>query len=146
MLSLTTATALKTAGLDWQPTLHDFFAIPNTDMDDRVFVLTDVMVDREILQGWPAFTFNGAVEWALDYILQADAVWIPREDQLREAVLARVAQCSLVTNGRVYRCAVEIETTETTRHTFSAATAPEAYASALLHLIHTNQPLREENA
>jgi hypothetical protein len=28
--------------------------------------------------------FNGTTEWALDSVAQADALWLPREDQLRE--------------------------------------------------------------
>lgn len=143
MLSLEIATALKEAGLVWQPILHDFFAIPQIDMDEQIFVLTDMLVDREILHGWPAFTFNGAVEWALDYVLQADSVWIPRDDQLLAAILARVAHCSLVTNGRVFRCVIELTEDHSAqgaeRHTFTANTAVDAYAQALLHLLRNEE-------
>lgn len=139
MLSLATATSLKEAGLIWQPVLHDFFAIPNIDMDEQVFVLTDMLVDREILHGWPAFTFNGAVEWALDYVLQAEAVWIPRDDQLLTAILARVAHCSLTSNGRVFRCVIELTEDYSAqggaRHSFTDNTAVEAYAQALHYLL-----------
>ena len=33
------------------------------------------------------FRFNGTTEWALDSVEQHEAVWIPREDQLRDAGL-----------------------------------------------------------
>ena len=32
------------------------------------------------------FRFNGTTEWALDSVEQHEAVWIPREDQLRAAL------------------------------------------------------------
>jgi hypothetical protein len=141
MLTLATALALKEAGLTWQPRLHDFFAIPQTELEDRLFVLTDVMVDREVVQGWPAFSFNGAVEWALDYVFQAEAVWVPRDDQLLAELVARVARCSLVMDGdgAGYRCFYEQAALspdgEPTHQMFAATTGAEAYALALLSLL-----------
>ena len=34
----------------------------------------------------PEMRFNGTVEWALDSIGQHEVVWLPREDQLRDAL------------------------------------------------------------
>ena len=78
MLSLSTARKLKDAGLHWQPALHDFFALPERGMDDRVFVLSDMSVDIALLKGHSIVTFNGTSEWALDYELMSEAIWLPK--------------------------------------------------------------------
>ena len=131
MLSLPTAVALHQAGLTWQPTLYDFFAIPHSEMDDRIFVLTDMMAELTVLKGWPAITFNGAVEWSLDYILQIDAVWLPREDQLRTAVAALTPFHLRPTAEGGYACAIPHQGRE---KLFHAPTAEEAYAAVWLFL------------
>jgi hypothetical protein len=47
MISLSLAVKLKESGLTWQPTLHDFFAIPQPELEDRLFVLSDMTIDIE---------------------------------------------------------------------------------------------------
>ena len=88
MIKLTIARQLKAAGLVWQPALHDFFAIPDRDLDDQVFVLSDIQVTIEKMQGIQMVSFQGASEWALDSLVKEEAVWLPREDQLRQALEA----------------------------------------------------------
>ena len=68
MISLALAVELKQAGLVWRTSTHDFFAIPDHDMDERVFVLADMVAFTELVQGWPAVAFHGAAEWALDLV------------------------------------------------------------------------------
>ncbi|MCB0028074.1 MAG: hypothetical protein KDE28_09225, partial [Anaerolineales bacterium] len=84
MIALELATQLKEAGLEWQPALHDFFSVPFPDLEHRVFVLSDMTINQEVLRGWPALTFSGAMEWALDYVLTMEVVWLPTEAQLRQ--------------------------------------------------------------
>ena len=43
--------------------------------------------------------FNGTVEWALDSIAQAEVIWLPREDQLRDALGERFLRLESVTGG-----------------------------------------------
>lgn len=131
MLSLETAQALKNAGLQWEPQLHDTFLIPEAGLDERRFILTDMMSEMTVLKGWPAITFHGVVEWALDYVLQTETVWVPREDQLRSLVEAQVDQLQL-TAADNYRCTIWWQDEE---HIFTAADASEAYAIALLFLL-----------
>ena len=88
MISLTLAQQLKAAGLVWHTNNYDFFAIPDRELDDRVFVLADMMAYTELVQGWPVVAFHGTAEWALDYILTREVVWMPTEEQLREALEA----------------------------------------------------------
>ena len=137
MISLSLAQRLKQAGLVWQATVNDFFAIPDRGMDERIFVLTDLMANLDIFRGWPVVTFHGTAEWALDYILTAEVVWLPTESQLRQALLDAVSGVSLRSlqlnfDGRTYRCLVNLagKTVE-----FEAAEASDAYGQTLLHFL-----------
>lgn len=132
MVSTALAQQLKDAGLQWQPQLHDFFMVPEVGMEDRVFVVSDLMAQVEVLHGWPAITFVGAVEWALDYVLRDDALWLPSDDQLRGLLLTELgdsAEFTLRTDP--IGCTCIIETGEATL-TFDGASAGDAYARALL--------------
>ena len=139
MLSLALAIELKTAGLIWKPTENDFFAVPGSDLDDRLFVLSDMMAAHTMLRGWPAITFHGASEWALDYILMNEVVWMPSEEQLRQELVFALDQIepsthlalTLQGDGR-YQLAITFQQQPLT---FSAPTAAETYGQALLHLL-----------
>jgi hypothetical protein len=90
VISLATARALREAGVPWDPAPGDTFAIPHRDMDDQVFVLSDMVIQRlEVPDGPPILAFNGTTEWALDSLEAHEALWLPREDQLR-ALLANL--------------------------------------------------------
>jgi hypothetical protein len=141
MISLALAIELKQAGLVWQTKTHDFFAIPDHDMDERVFVLADMVAFTELVQGWPAVAFHGSAEWAMDYIFSNEIVWLPSEEQLRQAVVERLrgdeaggadglTLSTLAAGG--YRCAVAQRGKTLS---FDAPAADEAYAQALLHLL-----------
>jgi hypothetical protein len=138
MIPLILATELKEAGLKWLPDINDFFAIPDSDMDERIFVISDMMTSPTILQGWPAITFHGTSEWAMDHIFMEEVVWMPTEEQLRQELVFTLDQSEEKTelrlelgeNGRY-------ATTITFRHmplTFTAPTAGETYGQALLHI------------
>lgn len=126
------AIALKNAGFTWKPAVHDFFMIPDVGLDHRIFVLTDMMAQNEVLQGTNAITFNGAVEWALDFVLVTEAVWVPTEAQLRERLQTLVQRFELSLTSKTADLAVF--TSEEPR-VFQAETPPEAYAKALLALL-----------
>jgi hypothetical protein len=137
MLSLSTAQQLKEAGLTWAPALHDFFAIPERGFDDRVFVISDVFANVEWLHSYLVVTFHGSVEWALDYMLVAELVWLPTEAQLRQELERRLATnrksgLKLISgqDGYVCECRAQDE-----RLCFEASDAIEAYASALLYVL-----------
>ena len=142
MIPLTLAVELKEAGLVWQTKTYDFFAIPDHSMDERVFVLADMVAFTELVQGWPAVAFHGAAEWALDYVFSNELVWLPTEEQLREALMDTIIKMSQVmppeggigltsTRGG-YQCAIAIDNQHLL---FKGQTAPEAYAAALLHVL-----------
>jgi hypothetical protein len=139
MLALTTAQKLKSAGLTWTPALHDFFALPDRGMDDRVFVLSDMSVDVERLKGRSIVTFNGTSEWALDYEMMSEVVWLPTEEQLRALLEQRLpapAALKLIRAPDGYW--VEIKPQDKLLG-FRGASASEAYADALLYLLEANR-------
>jgi hypothetical protein len=139
MISLPTARALKAAGLSWTPAMMDFFAIPDRQMDDRIFVISDMLVTVDLLQGKQVVSFQGASEWALDSLVTTDAVWMPSEAQLRQAL-----EGALLATGRPelrlfsrlngYRCEFQFLGQPAS---FEDRDASEAYAAGLLYVLKT---------
>lgn len=85
MINAELAQALRAAGLVWHPHRGDAFMVPDRDLDDEVFVLSDMVIEQQDVPGGPpVLAFNGTTEWALDSLEAHDAVWLPREDQLRD--------------------------------------------------------------
>ena len=124
------AVRLRTAGLEWQPRLHDLFMVPGRDLDDRVFAISDMTIDLEYFAGHSTIMFNGAVEWSLDSIVRDDVVWLPTESQLRALLADRFE--SLVRNDGVYRCTIRFGDEP---RTFDHAEPAEAYGLALLAVL-----------
>jgi len=137
MISLALAQKLKAAGLSWNLDANDFFAIPDRGMDDNVFVITNTTVLVEKISGKLALTFHGAVEWALDYVMVTELVWLPREEQLRamlEQHLIGQPEPSLVlfSTADGYRCEVQFKGKFLA---FEAFGASDAYGQALLYVL-----------
>jgi len=137
MISLDTALELKGAGLVWIPQNLDFFAIPDRNMDDRVFVISDLLVTVDILQGMQVVSFQGASEWALDYLVTTDAVWIPSETQLRQALEAAILslgrpEVKMTSSLHGYRCEFDLHGKSMS---FQAEDVSELYAGALLYVL-----------
>jgi len=132
MLSLSLARQLKKAGLQWDPQLLDVFAIPDRQLDERRFVLTDVMAYIEIFRGSPMVTFHGSAEWALDFVQQTEAVWIPTESQLRECIQQYGSELVLRQTASGYECGLAYAG-ETM--VFGGDGACDAYGAALLQLL-----------
>ncbi len=85
MLSRELAVALHDAGLVWAPENGDRFVVPDRDLDEMVFVLSDMVVEEATLaDGTQVLAFNGTTEWALDALEATEAIWVPSEAQLRE--------------------------------------------------------------
>jgi len=84
VLPLELAVALRDAGMQWAPAPGDAFVVPDRDLDEHVFVLSDMVVQQVQPPDGPAIlAFNGTTEWALDSLEADQALWLPREDQLR---------------------------------------------------------------
>lgn len=87
MIDIDVARKLRDAGLAWQPADGDRFVIDLEEMEDEIFMLSSMVVERATgRSGLPLFRFNGTTEWALDSVEQHEVVWVPREDQLREVL------------------------------------------------------------
>ena len=83
MISVELASALKAAGLVWHPVSGDRFALLTGAFDGEVFTLSDMVVEAQESRTGTVLGFNGTTEWALDAAEVSDALWLPREDQLR---------------------------------------------------------------
>ena len=146
MISLNLAIKAKKAGLQWEPKVNDFFAIPDRGLDERVFVINDMLSNITVIHGEPALSFQGAPEWALDYLITTEVVWLPRESQIREALAAllengdsqnsqhsdRQPKITLSSQPGHTTCVVEVKGIN---HRFESPVAADAYAQAYLFAI-----------
>jgi hypothetical protein len=138
VLSLSLAQKLKEAGSIWRPAKNDFFAVPDRNLDDSIFVISDMTVMVEQVPGGHlAVTFHGAVEWALDHILIAELVWLPHEGQLRELLEGHLVgepqpALTLTSTPDGYRCVIQFQGKILTFESFGVS---ETYGLALLHLL-----------
>jgi hypothetical protein len=124
------ARQLKQAGLAWKPGPGDRFAIPDRDLDEEVFVLSNMTIEVHAMPEGQVIGFNGTTEWALDDVEIDEALWLPREDQLRELLGGTFRALRRELSGY----AVTIELLGENR-TFEGESAEEAYTAALLHLL-----------
>jgi hypothetical protein len=130
VLPLDLASQLRESGLRWKPAPGDRFAIPDRDLDEEVFVLSNMVIEMHQLPDGPVIGFNGTTEWALDDVEQEEAIWMPREDQLRDLLGGTFR--GLDRDRSDYRVTIALADEELT---FTAGTAEEAYGRALLDLI-----------
>ncbi len=127
MLALETATRLRRAGLVWEPAVGDRFVVADREMDDDVFLVSDMVVEVHDGPAGGFVAFNGTTEWALDAVLQREVVWLPREGQLRALLGDTFVRLERSADG--YRCVTTVTGIEGAPH---HAEPVEAYAAALL--------------
>jgi hypothetical protein len=143
MIDVELADELARAGLRWTPARGDHFVLPHRDMDEQVFVLSDMTIELHQFPAGDVIGFNGTVEWALDSVERHEALWIPREDQLREHLGARFA--ALRRDGDGYVCDVlaegHVRPASEVQPLGRGASAEEAYARALLALLRLTVPV-----
>ena len=84
MITLELARRLREAGLAWDPRAGDRFVVPDREMDDDVFVISEMVVESQEIPTGRVLKFNGTTEWALDSIDESEVIWLPREEQLRD--------------------------------------------------------------
>lgn len=130
MISFELAQQLRASGLQWTPAEGDRFVLPDRDLDGRVFTISEMVVEVRRSPVGDLIAFNGTTEWALDAIERADAVWLPREAQLRELLGEALLSLARLEDG--WRCTIRlgqqlVEVEE--------AQADEAYARALVRLL-----------
>ncbi|SEH74003.1 MULTISPECIES: hypothetical protein [unclassified Leifsonia] len=130
MITEDIARQLRAAGLRWQPASGDTFAIDRPDMGGERFTVSDMTIEPHHFDTGTILGFNGTTEWALDSLAVEDALWIPREDQLRELLGGTFRDLARTADG--YRVTVLIGSEE---RFFEDEDAATAYAEALLSLI-----------
>jgi len=129
------ALQLRRAGLRWRPAPGDRFFLPHRGMDEDVFVLSDMTVEVHEFPTGRVIGFNGVTEWALDSVDVDEAVWVPAEHQLRDLLAGLFV--SLVRETEGFTVTVRVDGVDT-RH--AAASASDAYALALLGVLHHVDP------
>jgi hypothetical protein len=130
MISTELATKLRDAGLVWSPADGDQFRIEAPELAGDVFTVSTMTIEAHDFPTGTILGFNGTTEWALDSVAIEDALWLPREDQLR--TLLRSTFRALRRTGDVYE--VEVELLGEPR-VFADPEPAEAYGRALLTLI-----------
>ena len=127
MISTELARALRDSGLEWRPQVGDSFIVDRVEADGDVFYLSDLTIEAHEFSTGVVLGFNGTTEWALDSVALEDALWLPREDQLRE----RLGNTFVSLSGSFV-----VETSfEGVTSRFEADAAANAYARALIHLL-----------
>jgi hypothetical protein len=130
VIGIQLAQRLREAGLSWKPALGDRFAVPDRDLDDEVFVLSNMTIQVHRVPEGRVIGFNGTTEWALDDVELEEAIWLPREDQLRELLGGTFRGLRRDTTG--FEVTIELLGEE---RRFEGPSADDAYAAALLHLL-----------
>lgn len=130
MVTVALAQELRQAGLRWHPAPGDRFVLPDRGMDGDVFVLSDMTIEVHEFPNGQVIGFNGTTEWALDSVEAQEALWLPREDQLRSAL-----------GGLFQRLDAGPPATVTIRspdgeHQFTADEPAQAYGQALLSVLY----------
>ena len=135
MISRELALALREAGLVWHPESGDRFQLDlpsdvEAEAEADVFTVSEMTIEARRYPSGTILAFNGTTEWALDSVAFADAVWLPREDQLRE--LLRATFHSLTRLADSFEVEVELGGD---RMRFDHPDVAEAYGLALLELV-----------
>ena len=130
MLSVPIARQLRAAGLRWRPSSGDSFVITREGFEGDVFVVSDMTIESHEFETGTILGFNGTTEWALDSVAIEDALWLPREDQLRQ--LLGSAFDSLIPSSTGYAVGLMLNG-ELSK--WEAVEPADAYAAALLRLV-----------
>ncbi|MBE7956186.1 pilus assembly protein CpaE [Microbacterium oxydans] len=135
MITRELAVALRDTGLIWHPADGDRFQLDLPDdveleAEADVFTVSEMTIEARQTPSGTDLAFNGTTEWALDAVTLADAVWLPREDQLRD--LLRGTFRSLVRLEDSFRVEIEVGGELLA---FEHPDPTEAYGRALLDLI-----------
>jgi hypothetical protein len=131
MITIECARALQQAGLRWHPRSGDAFRIERPGFDSEVFTVSEMTIEAHEFDTGTILGFNGTTEWALDSLALEDALWLPREDQLRTLLRGTFRSLHRLDDGS-FRVSVRVTGVD---DVFDAATAEDAYGVAVLMLI-----------
>jgi hypothetical protein len=131
MVTVTLARELRAAGLAWKPASGDRFVVTQPALEGEVFTVSEMTIEAHHFPTGTVLGFNGTTEWALDSVAVEGALWLPREDQLRELLGGTFR--SLAREAAGYRVTVAGPGEAPER--FTGSDPAEAYGQALLSLI-----------
>lgn len=137
MISHSLAEQLDAAGVRWRPRAGDRFAVRSAELAGEVFTVADMVVEAREYPTGTLLAFNGTTEWALDSVQLDQALWLPREDQLRE-LLGRTFR-SLTSAESGY--SVQVDIPGRPAQDFRADEAADAYARAVLALVEAGRAI-----
>jgi hypothetical protein len=135
VISTALARELRAAGLVWTPASGDSFQIALTDFEGDVFTVSDMTIEAHRYPGGTVLGFNGTTEWALDSVALEDALWLPREDQLRELLRGTFRSLERAASGQGPVVYTVRATSIDPDAAFSSDDPSEAYGLAVLALI-----------
>lgn len=130
MISTDLALALREAGLVWHPASGDRFQLDEPEFEADVFTVSEMTIEPRRYPTGTILAFNGTTEWALDSVALEDALWLPREDQLRE--LLRGSFRALARLADTYRVETSVRGEP---RAFEHPEPADAYALAVLDLL-----------
>ncbi|UYN83090.1 MAG: pilus assembly protein CpaE [Microcella sp.] len=130
MISTALARRLRDAGLRWRPASGDRFQIDRAEFDADVFTVSDLTIEAHEYSTGTVLGFNGTTEWALDSVELDDALWLPREDQLRDLLRASFRGLRRTADGYIVTIDLDGEGRE-----FESVSAPEAYGLAVMAML-----------
>ena len=108
--------------------MGDRFSIVNENFEGEVFTLSDMTIEAQGPADARVLGFNGTTEWALDSVGLEDALWLPREDQLRELMGATFVSLRTDDGGFV----VTVRLPPRPDEEIEAETAADAYGLGVL--------------
>jgi hypothetical protein len=132
VISLAAAQRLDRAGVRWHPLPGDRFTVRTDLLMADVFTVADMVVEAREHSTGTVLAFNGTTEWALDSVQLDEALWLPREDQLRELLGGAFRSLARSTTG-YHEVLVQIPGQP--ERVFGHTDPAEAYAQALLALV-----------
>jgi hypothetical protein len=124
------ARRLHDLGVPWSPRNGDQFWVPDRDLDQTVFTVSDMVVEVRDQPHGRVLALNGTTEWALDDVEEREAVWLPRLDQLIDLLGQRFVSLTARSGGHVVRVTVGRREEE-----HVDVGAADAVARALLSLV-----------
>jgi hypothetical protein len=130
MISTELASKLRDAGLVWRPADGDQFRIDQPELASDVFTVSTMTIEARHYPTGTILGFNGTTEWALDSVAIEDALWLPREDQLRTLLRSTFRTLRRTDGG--FEVEVELQGTQ---RVFGSPEPADAYGAALLALI-----------
>ena len=130
VISTNLAGRLRDAGFAWQPASGDTFCFDSNEFDGEVFTVSDMTIEPHEFDTGTILGFNGTTEWALDSVALENTLWLPREDQLREALGDAFGSLVKIDGAYIVELGLHHKLVR-----FDAESAADAYALAVLSML-----------